>query len=235
MPAAIKCKTRNDKASDRVKNLTKPMTTKKRPPKKTVADTPSETTAWDFSKPPSEQNNAQGAELRKSNAQNTSVKVPEADLGFRIRLLREKKGLTQEALSILTKYPEIDPEGKGLSRPSIVGYEQGKNLPDARGIRLLATALEVTPSWLVLGKYDDPAEPEDPRKALMAALDRYTARRSYELEPTTQWLESITSGQTTQEKKLEVLDPVIRMGLEKKASEEALAKNQEIHKQRANK
>ncbi|MDX8386122.1 MAG: helix-turn-helix transcriptional regulator [Gallionella sp.] len=88
--------------------------------------------------------------MSKNNTDAAKMKVPEDDLGFRIKLIRERKGLTQEALSILSKYPEIDPEGRGLSRPSIVGYEQGKNLPDARGLRLLATALEVTPSWLVL-------------------------------------------------------------------------------------
>lgn len=166
--------------------------------------------------------------MSKNTAKNTKVKVPEDDLGYRIRLLREKKKLTQEALSILTKYPEIDPEGKGLSRPSIVGYEQGKNLPDARGIRLLATALDVTPSWLVLGKYDDPeeVEPEDPRKALIAALDRYTARRDYELTPVAEMLESLASGQTAQEKRLERIDPYVRMELEKKASEEARLETQ---------
>jgi len=140
-------------------------------------------------------------------------------LGSRIRLVREQKGLTQEALSLLTKYPEIDPEGRGLSRPSIVGYEQGKNLPDARGIRLLATALEVTPSWLVLGKYDDPTELEDPRKALIDALDRYTARRDIEMNPYKP-LEGTIFTQLAG-KKLEGIDPLLRVALEKKACEEA--------------
>ncbi|MBI5431166.1 MAG: helix-turn-helix transcriptional regulator [Nitrosomonadales bacterium] len=167
--------------------------------------------------------------MSQDNVNNTKVKVPEDDLGFRIKLIREQKGLTQEALSILTKYPEIDPEGRGLSRPSIVGYEQGKNLPDARGIRLLATALEVTPSWLLLGQYDEPPEP-DPRKALMDALDKYTARRAYDLNPVRG---TIVDFMPEPRKKLEGLDPLVRLDLEKKASEEALAKNQEIHKQRS--
>lgn len=186
-----------------------------------------------------------GFELSQDNIKTTKIKVPEDDLGFRIKLIREQKGLTQEALSILTKYPEIDPEGRGLSRPSIVGYEQGKNLPDARGIRLLATALEVTPSWLVLGEYDVPPEP-DPRKALMDALDKYTARREIELDREN----SITgTGDDTKElvrrikkrrelnpsglgKKLEGIDALERIELEKKASDEALARNQELHRQR---
>lgn len=152
--------------------------------------------------------------------------APEDLLGDRIRSRREEKNLTQEALSILTKYPEIDPEGRGLSRPSIVGYEQGKSLPDARGIRLLAMALDATPSWLILGKYDDPAEPEDPRIALMDALDRYTARRDYEFsghrvghafKPS-----DLASSETP--KKIEGLDSNLRAELEKTASEEALIK-----------
>lgn len=151
--------------------------------------------------------------------------VPELLIGKRIRDRREEKKLTQEALSVLTKYTQIDPEGRGLSRPSIVGYEQGKNLPDARGIRLLATALEVTPSWLVLGKYDD-REPADARQDLMDALDRYTARRDIELSAKKLPFAMSFS------KKLEGLDPLARMELERRASEEALARNQEIHKQR---
>lgn len=173
--------------------------------------------------------------MSQDNIKNSKISVPEDELGYRIRLIREKKGLTQEALSILTKYPQIDPEGRGLSRPSIVGYEQGKNLPDARGIRLLATALEVTPSWLVLGKYDDPleSEPVDPRKALMEALDKYTARRDAEINP--HWMGGKMPDMAALGIKVMDLDTLARMELEKKASEEALARNQEIHKQRTKK
>lgn len=165
--------------------------------------------------------------MSQNNIKSTKIKVPEDDLGIRIRLIREKKGLTQEALSILTKYPEIDPEGRGLSRPSIVGYEQGKNLPDARGLRLLAMALEVTPSWLVLGNYDDPSEPVDPRKAFMDALDKYTARRAFELNPVAGTIYDMTANfPTTPEKNLQGLDLLARMELEKKASEEARLETQ---------
>lgn len=174
--------------------------------------------------------------MSQNDNKNTKIKVPEDDLGARIREIREKKGLTQEALSILTKYPQIDPEGRGLSRPSIVGYEQGKNLPDARGLRLLSTALEVTPSWLVLGKYDDPSEPEDPRKAFMDALDKYTARRAFELNPVAGTIFDMTGTLPPMpERNLQGLDQLARVELEKKASEEALARNQEIHKQRTKK
>lgn len=194
------------------------MTIKKKQPKKTLPDAPSENQGWDMSKPPIEQNNAQGAELRKNR--NSKVSVPEDGMGERIRARREERNLTQEALSILTKYPEIDPEGRGLSRPSIVGYEQGKNLPDARGIRLLATALDVTPSWLVVGKYDEGNPKEDPKQALIDALDKYTARRNYELQIPDMFRE--ISGQ----KKLEGLDPMYRASLEMKASEEARLETQ---------
>lgn len=144
-------------------------------------------------------------------------------MGDRIRDRREKRNLTQEALSILTKYPEIDPEGRGLSRPSIVGYEQGKNLPDARGIRLLAMALDVTPSWLVLGKYDDPARvqsEEDPRQALIEALDRYTNRRDKELN------DPVNRIGLFARPKLEGLDPMFRAQLEMQAREEAKLETQ---------
>lgn len=158
------------------------------------------------------------------NSKKTSkVSVPEDGIGERIRDRREERNLTQEALSILTKYPEIDPEERGLSRPSIVGYEQGKNLPDARGIRLLATALDVTPSWLVLGKYDDPARAqseEDPRQALIEALDRYTNRRDKELNDPANRMGLFAKP------KLEGLDATSRGGLEMNARKEALLETQ---------
>lgn len=152
--------------------------------------------------------------------------VPELLIGKRIRDRREEKNLTQEALSILTKYPQIDPEGRGLSRPSIVGYEQGKNLPDARGIRLLAMALDTTPSWLILGKFDE-REPEDPKQAFLDALDRYTARRHHELT-TPEMFRALTSGQAKQ--KLEGLDPMVRTQLEIQAREEARLETQKRNK-----
>lgn len=80
--------------------------------------------------------------------------VPEDILGERIRQRREEKHLTQEALSILSR--KLDPHEKGISRPSIVAYEKGETLPGARELRLLSDALNVTPSWLVLGEYDSP-------------------------------------------------------------------------------
>lgn len=157
--------------------------------------------------------------MSKNDSEATKVSVPEDGMGERIRDRREKKNLTQEALSILTRYPQIDPEGRGLSRPSIVGYEQGKSLPDARGIRLLAMALDTTPSWLVLGKYDE-LEPENPRQALLDALDRYTLRRSLEIGP--EYRLKMALGL----RKLEGLDPETRTGLEIKAREEARLETQ---------
>lgn len=86
----------------------------------------------------------------------TRTLVPEDILGDRLRKKREEKRLTQEALSILCR--ELDPNSKGISRPSIVAYENGETLPGARELRLLADALEVTPSWIILGEYDAPQE-----------------------------------------------------------------------------
>jgi transcriptional regulator with XRE-family HTH domain len=79
--------------------------------------------------------------------------VPEDQLGQRIVERRKTKQFSQEALAVMTRL--VDPHGKGISRPTIVSYEKGATLPGARELRLLADALQVTPSWLVLGAYDD--------------------------------------------------------------------------------
>lgn len=75
--------------------------------------------------------------------------APERGLGDRLREVREKAGLSQLGLSELTK--KLDPEGKGISRTVLTGYERGNFLPGTRELRVLHDALGLTPNFLVLG------------------------------------------------------------------------------------
>lgn len=87
--------------------------------------------------------------------------VPEDTIGERIKEAREGRGWTQQVLSTRTRL--ADPNGEGISRTVLVGYEAGKTKPGAREIRLLADALNVTPNWLLLGS-------PNATKALMPSL-----------------------------------------------------------------
>lgn len=78
-----------------------------------------------------------------------ATEAPEERLGERIKLVREKKQLTHDGLSNLAKM--ADGEGRGISRTTIRGYELGTYKPGARELRILCSALEVTPTWLLLG------------------------------------------------------------------------------------
>lgn len=75
--------------------------------------------------------------------------VPEDGIGERVKEAREGRQWTQSVLSARTKL--ADPNGEGISRTVLVGYESGKYKPGAREIRLLAEALHVTPNWLLYG------------------------------------------------------------------------------------
>lgn len=77
------------------------------------------------------------------------VEVPEDGIGDRIRSARDARGLSQTALATRTRL--VDPNGKGVARTVLVGYESGNFRPGAREIRLICQALSVTPNWLVLG------------------------------------------------------------------------------------
>jgi transcriptional regulator with XRE-family HTH domain len=77
-------------------------------------------------------------------------RVPEDGIGDRIRSAREGREWTQKVLSTRTRI--ADPNGEGISRTVLVGYEAGKTKPGAREIRMLSAALGVTPNWLVLGE-----------------------------------------------------------------------------------
>lgn len=75
--------------------------------------------------------------------------VPEDSLGDRIKQAREARQWTQVVLATRTRM--ADPNGEGVSRTVLVGYESGKYKPGARELRLLADALHVTPNWLLYG------------------------------------------------------------------------------------
>lgn len=80
------------------------------------------------------------------------IPVPEDGIGDRIRIIRESKKLSHDGLSSLTKICDL--EKKGISRTTIRGYELGTFKPGTREIRVLSEALEVSPSFLIIGAPD---------------------------------------------------------------------------------
>jgi transcriptional regulator with XRE-family HTH domain len=100
----------------------------------------------------------------------TKVAVPEDGIGERIRQARERLRLSQTQFHQRTK--EADPEGKGIARTVLIGYESGKFKPGAREIRVLSQAFGLDPEWLVLGeqkKLDD--DLDQVRGALLAGIN----------------------------------------------------------------
>lgn len=97
--------------------------------------------------------------------------VPEDGIGDRIREARELRSWTQKVLATRTKI--VDPNSEGISRTVLVGYESGKTKPGAREIRMLADALGVTPSWLVLGS-------RIPASSLLPSLEFLQGRNALE-------------------------------------------------------
>jgi transcriptional regulator with XRE-family HTH domain len=63
-----------------------------------------------------------------------------AELGERVRLVRRARGMSQRALASV-----------GVSVAYISRIEQGHRVPSLEVIRLLATALDVSPQWLETG------------------------------------------------------------------------------------
>ena len=135
--------------------------------------------------------------------------VPEDLLKDRIRQRREEKQLTQEALAILTR--QLDPLAKGISRPSIVAYEKGDTLPGTRELRLLSDALNVTPSWLVLGEYDAPQDVD-----IEATLSKFIYAIAKEAAH-----DAVKEIAEHHEKMERIHDEINRLALEKGAIEEA--------------
>lgn len=71
-------------------------------------------------------------------------------------MLRTQKGLSHEGLSALSKL--ADPAGIGISRTTIRGYEFSNFKPGSRELRILSKALQVSPSWLLLGEASNQTE-----------------------------------------------------------------------------
>jgi transcriptional regulator with XRE-family HTH domain len=93
--------------------------------------------------------------------------MPEDGIGERIRKMRETLKLSQSQFHQRTK--EADPEGKGVSRTVLIGYESGKFKPGARELRVLCSTFGVTPAWLLLGVSKDFEQDLDEAKALIFA------------------------------------------------------------------
>lgn len=70
-------------------------------------------------------------------------------MGQRIRAAREAIHLTQNGVS--TRSRLADPDGKGVSRTALIGYENGTSRPGLREIRLLCSVLKVSANWLIFG------------------------------------------------------------------------------------
>ena len=77
------------------------------------------------------------------------VPALDADIGARIKSAREERGFTQSVVAHRTKM--ADEAQRGISRTSIIGYEQGTSSPGLREIKLLCQVLLVTPNYLVYG------------------------------------------------------------------------------------
>lgn len=82
----------------------------------------------------------------------SSVKPPPEDgIGERIKEKRTDLKLSVEQLADLTKEWDYH-EGKGIPRSTLYGYEAGTYKPAARELRLLAYALNVSPTYLLLSE-----------------------------------------------------------------------------------
>jgi len=108
--------------------------------------------------------------LDKTDIGISATALPESGLGDRIRDAREKRGLSQEGLSRLTK--AFDVERQGISRTVLTGYEKGKFKPGTRELRILYQALGLTPNWLILGQSDPDETEEEFDNKLLEAIKR---------------------------------------------------------------
>lgn len=76
-------------------------------------------------------------------------------LANRIREARGARGLTLDALNLLTR--AVDPDGRGISRNSLSRYESQSGAdPGARELRLISQALRKPLAWFLYGDHDDP-------------------------------------------------------------------------------
>lgn len=87
---------------------------------------------------------------------------PEDGIGDRIKARRTDLKLSVDQLADLTKEWDFH-DGKGIPRSTLYGYESGTYKPAARELRLLAYALNVSPTFLLLSEEWD-VEAERNRK-----------------------------------------------------------------------
>ncbi|MGQ3054332.1 MAG: helix-turn-helix domain-containing protein [Roseateles sp.] len=73
----------------------------------------------------------------------------DAAIGRRIREAREAKNLTQQQVSVRSKW--VDHEEKGISRTALIGYEAGTSRPGTRELRIICETLYVSPNHLLFG------------------------------------------------------------------------------------
>lgn len=104
---------------------------------------------------------------------------PESRLGERILYARIKLALSVEALSRYTKNFDL-PEKIGIPATTLLRYEKGDTSPAARELRILCTALNVPPRWMLLGELDNVGSDEAEQKVL-DALGQYVRTKANEV------------------------------------------------------
>lgn len=93
---------------------------------------------------------------------------PESRFGERMRDARQQLGLSVEALSRLCKAYD-QPDGKGISPPTLGRYESNDTLPGLRELRIVSRALGVPVQWLVFGNLPD-VKGAAPIQAMVTAM-----------------------------------------------------------------
>jgi len=111
--------------------------------------------------------------------------LPEDGIGERIARVRQQKQLTHDGLSQLTKL--VDLEKTGIARTTIRGYELAVYKPGSREIRVLAAALQVSPTWLVLGV------PEQGESTLPIAGEQGSSAEQAAAQPRIPWAKFVQS------------------------------------------
>lgn len=102
----------------------------------------------------------------------------DAALGQRIREAREARQLTQQGTATRSKW--ADPEGKGISRTALIGYEAGTSRPGARELRILCQTLAVSANKLLFGT-DLPVRTAHPALETIAQKNTADLRTAIEL------------------------------------------------------
>jgi transcriptional regulator with XRE-family HTH domain len=108
-----------------------------------------------------ERKNPRDARKRSSKESPTasggSVRGDAFEVGRRIAEARKRAGYdTVAAFQRQTRQVD-ERDKKGISQPTLAGYEAGKFLPGGRELKLLCMALKVSPNWLLFGQQAFPA------------------------------------------------------------------------------